>query len=589
MGLEDFCYAYFGKIGRALHKISPGIGYDMDAACMQTHPEVYLSMIGFATIISGAASFTALLVFLWFIGGLSGQVMVNPIIYVIFSLPPLMVLLMGLALPKISVSNRISGLKVEIPYASMYISIMARGGLSPYSGLLRLRRTDLLPKLRDEIKRIQRIVLSTGVDPISAMEKAVKVINLKDYKDLLLGYASTLRTGGDVIHYLYSQTDMMFRKMASQIKAMGENLGSLLEAYIIVGILGALGLYMMYIISLSLPAAAGGGLSQESFFLFSFILLPVISFAFMYIGDTLQISYPVSNWKPYLTLLASVPIGIFLAAQMTLPFFVDTPLFVLPALKEFVVSIRQILNFTEGSEAAIGLAISLTAVALPVAILDQHYTSEEKGILQGITSFLRDLVENRKTGLSPEKCIAILSQRDYGKFSKHLRLMSSEIGWGLPLQKVFEDFKSRVKNWLALVNIYLLVDTLSVGGGSEETLETLAEFSESMRLIEQERRSVLAPLIIIPYIGALLLTATTTIFIMFLKDMTSIAGATIPFITLNRVLLTPLIFHSFMFGLAAGKLVTGKVSSGFKIALYLILLSLAGIWITTSFQLLQFG
>jgi len=585
VGLEDFCYAYFGKLGRALHKMSPGIEHDMEAACMQIHPHVYLSIIFFAIIVSAAASYGALLILLWLIGALSGQAIVNPIVYAIFSLPPLIVLLVGLTMPKISASNRISGLKTEIPYASMYISIMARGGLSPYAGLLRLRRIDLLPKLRDEIKRIQRIILATGTDPISAMEKAAKVVNVKDYKDLLLGYASTLRTGGDVIHYLYSQTDMMFRKMASRIRAMGEHLGNLLEAYIIIGILGALGLYMMFIISLSLPQAAVGGLSEESFLLFSFILLPAVSLAFMYLGDMMQVNYPISNWKPYTALLASIPIGFFLAAQMTIPFFADTPLFILPALRNLTILIRQTLGFPEGSEASIGLAISLIAVALPVAALDQHYSSEERGILHGITSFFRDLVESRKTGLSPEKCITILSRRDYGKFSKHLKLISSEISWGLPLQKVFEDFKRKVKNWLALMSIYLLVDTLSVGGGSEETLETLAEFSESMKLIEQERRSALAPLTIIPYIGALILTATTTMFIMFFRDVTSITGATIPFIRLNKILLTPLIFHSFMFGVTAGKLSTEKVSSGFKIALYLTLLSLAGIWLTVNFQI----
>jgi hypothetical protein len=167
-------------------------------------------------------------------------------------------------------------------------------------------------------------------------------------------------------------------------------------------------------------------------------------------------------------------------------------------------------------------------------------------------------------------------------------LISSEISWGLPLQKVFDDFKRSVKNWLALINIYLLVDTLSVGGGTEESLETLAEFSESIMLIEQERRSVLAPLAMIPYIGALLLTATTSMFILFFRDVTSTVGATVPFIYLNKTLLPPLIFHSFMFGLTSGKLVSGRVSSGFKVGLYLVIASLAGIWLTVSFQLFKF-
>jgi flagellar protein FlaJ len=587
MGAAEFCYAHFNPLGKALFKAYKGIEVDMEAANMKTHPQVYLSIVGFLTILSAAVSLTILSTIILLLGGWE---YISPLLYLIFSLPPFFVLMIGIAFPKMIASNRISGLKTEIPYASMYISVMARGGLSPYASLLRLRNMDLLPKLRDEIERIQRIVLSTGLDPISSMEKAVKVIGLKDYKDLLLGYASTLRTGGDVLHYLYSQTEAMFRKMATRIKAMGENMGNLLEAYTIVGILGAMGLYMMFIVSLSLPAA-GARLSPETFFLFSFIVLPIVSIVFIYLGDTMQINYPVSSWKTYLALAASAPLGVFLATQMVIPFLYPELPIMIPALRDFVLYAQSLLNFTQGCEPALGLAFSLIAVAIPVFIVDRYYSKEESGILQGITSFFRDLVENRKTGLSPEKCIQILSNRDYGRFSKHLKRISSELGWGFPLHKVFEDFKKNVRNWLALVNIYLLVDTIAVGGGTEESLETLAEFSESIKLIENERKALLAPLMIVPYIGALLLTATTTMFLGFFQNMTTIigGGTTIPFISLGRTLLTPLILHSFMFGLVTGKLISGKVSSGFKTAIYLTIASLLGIWITTHFTFFSLG
>ncbi len=586
MGAKDLCYAYFNPLGKALFKAYRGIEVDMEAANMQTHPQVYLSIVSFLAILSAIASFTILSTIIVL---LEGIVLIPPLFYLIFSLLPVFVLMIGIIFPKIIASNRISGLKTEIPYASMYISVMARGGLSPYASLLRLRKMDLLPRLRDEIERIQRIVLSTGLDPISAMEKAAKVIGFKEYKDLLLGYASTLRTGGDVLHYLFSQTEGMFRKMAARIKAMGENMGSLLEAYTIVAILGALGLYMMFVVSFSLPQA-GGQLSSETFFMFSFIVLPIVSLVFIYLGDTLQINYPVSGWKAYLALVASAPLGLLLTTQMVIPFlYPELPILVSPALRDFVVYVQSLLDFQGGCEPSLGLAFSLIAAAIPVVIVDRYYTKEEKGILQGITVFFRDLVENRKTGLSPEKCIEILSNRDYGRFSKHLKRISSELGWGFSLRKVFEDFKKNVQNWLALVNIYLLVDTIAVGGGTEESLETLAEFSESTKLIEQERRALLAPLMIVPYIGALLLTMTTTMFLTFFRDMSGIAGTTIPFVSLSRTLLTPLVFHAFMFGLVTGKLVTGRVSSGFKTAIYLTTASILGIWITTHFTFFSIG
>ena len=89
---------------------------------------------------------------------------------------------MGILYPKTAASNRVSGLKIEIPYASMYISTMTSGGLSPYESILRLRKMDLLPNMQEEVGRIDTIVKSQGLDPVKAMEQAAKVIDMKDYK-----------------------------------------------------------------------------------------------------------------------------------------------------------------------------------------------------------------------------------------------------------------------------------------------------------------------------------------------------------------------------------------------------------------------
>ncbi|MCJ7759937.1 hypothetical protein MUP59_02190, partial [Candidatus Bathyarchaeota archaeon] len=46
---------------------------------------------------------------------------------------------------------------------------------------------------------------------------------------------------------------------------------------------------------------------------------------------------------------------------------------------------------------------------------------------------------------------------------------------------------------------------------------------------------------------------------------------------LNRILLTPLVLHSFMIGLVAGKVSSGRVSSGFKHGIFLAITALIGI------------
>jgi len=212
-------------------------------------------------------------------------------------------------------------------------------------------------------------------------------------------------------------------------------------------------------------------------------------------------------------------------------------------------------------------------------ISEYHFSENERGVLDGVTNFLRDLVENRKTGLSPERSIQSLADRDYGKFSRYLKLMSAEISWGIPLRQIFSDFKTRVKNWICLVNLYLLIDTIEVGGGTEESLEILAEFAEETRELETERRSQLAPLFLVPYMGAGILTITTLMLLQLFTNMSVIGGTMIATKDLTKMLVTPLILHAFILGIVTGKIVAGRVSAGFKHAIVLIIVSIAGIYL----------
>jgi len=140
-----------------------------------------------------------------------------------------------------------------------------------------------------------------------------------------------------------------------------------------------------------------------------------------------------------------------------------------------------------------------------------------------------------------------------------------------------------VKNWLALVNVYLLIDTLEVGGGTEQSIESLAEFSEATEQLEAEKKAVLMPLMIVPYIGAALLTGTTVLFLSFFTS--SDLGISVPIVTLYKTLLTPLALHTFSLGIVTGKITGGRVSAGFKHGILLSLVSLGGLWAISNMDL----
>ena len=580
--IRDYCYSSLGWFGRILSRTFPNTDKHLEAANMKIHSEVYFSLVGAFAFVSLFIPLS--ITILYFTGVWKGMASLafNGLILIPGTLLiSVVIVILGAVLPATFSSSRMDTLKVEIPYASMYISVMCSGGLSPYESFKRMRHMDLLPNMKDEVEKIETIVMSTGADPISAMEQAAKSVDLKDYNDLLLGYASSVRTGGDTLHYLYMQTHSMFQKLISRVKTNGETMAMMMEAYTIIGVLGVLGLFLMFVVGMGLPTM-GMSMSPSQFFLFSFVVTPFLSLVFIFAGDAVQFSYPISNWTPYKIVLAALPIALFLGSQMILPFYGDS-FIVLPIMKTFIVSLGEMLNLSKGCEPALGLTLTLFMICIPGYLSDRASAGRDSGIQDGITQFLRDLVEVRKGGLSPEKSIEALSQKDYKGFSKYLKDISTKINWGYPLSQIYEEFAAKVKNWLALINIYLLIDTLEVGGGTEKSIESLAEFAESSQRLEIEKRAVLMPLIIVPYIGAALLTGTTVMFIQFFAD--SNMGVSVPFVTLYKTLLTPLSLHSFTLGLVTGKITSGRVSAGFKHAIFLCLVSLLGIWAVSNMNM----
>ena len=147
----------------------------------------------------------------------------------------------------------------------------------------------------------------------------------------------------------------------------------------------------------------------------------------------------------------------------------------------------------KGFEAALGMGIALLIGSIPAAIAHSYYEQRGTGVEHDISNFMRDLTEARKTGASPENCMENLSGRNYGRFTPILETATRQIRWGLSFGVIYKTFKEKIKSWLALINIYLLVDAIEVGGGTPETLETLTHFSETLSSLEKEKKQSLAP------------------------------------------------------------------------------------------------
>ena len=596
--LIGLIYGLFPWSSKIVMKVFRSLDRDLRSAGMSIYREAYASAVGFMVVISLIISLIGVPLFLTKI--LEPELLtfleyVPYSTFIVIFLLPLIVLLIGGLIPKFKAASRSSALETETPFLAAYISVMATGGISPYSSLQRVKNIPLLRELSKVSRRMDVEVRAMGIDPLSAIEKMAYNVPSKDYRELLLGYTSTLRSGGDVVHYLMRKTELMFQERLSKLKIVGERMGGMLEVYIAIAILLGLGFYTIYIVSMAL-----GGFAQVpfftggSFFMFAWIIMPMISFSFIYLIDVMQPKYPESEWTSYYVFFILLPITIVLFIGMSISYMAPEIVTILPVLiplKEFsrYLSI-DVLKLEAGFEAGVGAIVALAIGTLPAAIVEWFRMRRLKGVEGGIVLFLRDLVEVRKTGMSPEHCIMDLSNRDYGRFSKHLKTISNQVGWGSPFRKVYETFHKRVKGWLSRIVMFLLIDAIEVGGGAPETLESLARFGEMIVSLEKEKRMILRPLLLIPYIGAMTFIISTIVLLSFMRTSLAIAHRSIAFAQFATIMIPPLIIHTYITGLVAGKISGERVANGFKHALILLITSLITIIISPMLSVsLQFG
>jgi flagellar protein FlaJ len=169
-----------------------------------------------------------------------------------------------------------------------------------------------------------------------------------------------------------------------------------------------------------------------------------------------------------------------------------------------------------------------------------------------------------------------------------LRLVARQLRWGFPFRIVYETLKRRISSWMALINLYILVDAIEVGGGTPETLETMARFGEMQVSLEKERMATLRPLMIMPYIGAALMVFSTLITVYFMHS--AVATTTripIPFAQLISTIVPTLVLMSYIMGLVTGKIGKGSVSAGFRHAIVLTIMALATIVVVPKLRILM--
>ena len=519
----------------------------LEKAGIRIYPETYISLMFLMATLTIPVTIVSLVLLYY-----------TKLIFLVLLVPiPIYIMIGFMIIPSSKASERASALEREMPFAATYVTVMASGGIPPYMSFKRLTDVELLPATRRESKSLIRDVEIFGVDPLSALEKAAKYNPLDIFRDFISGYASTVIIGGDVIHFLETKAQEIFKAGSMKVKAAAERMGMLLESFIIVMVLMSLCFYILF----SVESIYSTGMDMGSgVIMYTYVFTPLLSIVFLYLAHGMQPKTPISEFRPYKVYAVSSAVGVLLLLLFT-GFFgmLATPLDGLVDLP-------------------IAVSITLIVSVVPPAIVYQKIASKKSSMERGISNFLRDLTETRKTGLSPEACISNLAKRDYGAFSKELKKMSSDIGWGIPMRNVIMDFVKKTKSWMSQIVMFLLLEAVDVGGGTISMIESLARFNNMTQEIEKEKKMSVRPYMIMPYFAAILLVATTLMTLLFTTNTIAMGGtaaatsADTEFLTL--IFTVSVITHCYLIGLVCGKISEESLAAGFKHSALLVLIAI---------------
>lgn len=534
---------------RAMVRIFPRLPFYVRMASWRIHYSYYAAF-GFAAILISAAASAAL--------ALSG--ILPPLVLA----APALVLFAVLAAPVASYASRSYYVASELPYAGIYLGSSASAGLDLYTAVQRVRDSGLFPNIAPMASVAEFYHKVAGYEAAAALEKASTSIPSEDLRELFSGYASTLSSGGSVARYMASKVEAILESSASRVRSSMNMLASLAEIYLAISVASFITIFVMFATS-RFFSPSQPLVSESVFYAVTFALMPMVSAFFIYASEVLMRAEPYRGYGQYALLAISVPVSAILAMAAILgPEGALAP--VAGLLESLSKGLSGFLGAPQDLWGFYAVGILVLIPAAPTAIADLRISIEEARLVRGFQQFLREYIEARRAGIHPEKILEILGRRDYGPFTRVLRVSAPLVTMSSSPEPLSHALSKILRSWEVRATVFIALDMVRIGGGSVEALEQLLRHIERVQSIRREARAYLRPLLMLPFIGGYIMAFTT----LLVLNMASLGKA----LAEGLVLSTPspaaaglgasAAFVTFLTAMTIGKMVEGRLSSGIR-------------------------
>ena len=235
------------------------------------------------------------------------------------------------------------------------------------------------------------------------------------------------------------------------------------------------------------------------------------------------------------------------------------------------------------------LVFGLLSLIGPVGFYSYLKDKRKKQIEDQLPDFLREISSSTSSGMTIFDAIKSAAQGDHGRLTPELRIMASQLSWGISVKDALNNFAKRI-NTDSVKRMAITVNkALEIGGNTSAVFEAAAKEIDQIKNVEAQRKSEMSLYAIVIFISffvflTVILIIDKTIFaaIMDLEDQMptggSLAGTGISFGDIDHNMLK-LTFFAFVVvqsmggGILGGFMMDGKLSSGVRFGFVLVLVS----------------
>jgi flagellar protein FlaJ len=168
-------------------------------------------------------------------------------------------------------------------------------------------------------------------------------------------------------------------------------------------------------------------------------------------------------------------------------------------------------------------------IAVPQFLLMYDKFRDVREMEEKFPLFLRDVIETLRSGMPLHTAIISASSSDYGKLTIEVRKMANKLTWGMPMDRVLEQFAERVRGSKRLfTSVKIIQESYLSGGDIAATLEAVSDNATLLDEAQKERGALMNQYVILMYAISLIfigiVVAINNLMIPIFKISASTAG-----------------------------------------------------------------